>query len=199
MTAVVSITGCDDSADQLNPIGSSGTPSQNDLAQGVQIGSTVTGAQPITDATGVSGFGSPQDISQLGSVSYVTDSAAKIDTDGDPTEQGFDPNWQPGTSGQINGSPVNSAQYAFIVMSSQQMANSGVQLGDWALVTNDATGQSVWARVEDRGPATGTGEISEAAATAIGIQFQKNSWTIGNPTVTVQAYAGTAWIPGGGG
>ena len=76
------------------------------------------------------------------------------------------------------------------------MAASGAQIGDWAQVTNNATGQTVWARVEDVGPPGGTGEISEACATAVGIQFQQNSWTIGNPSVTVQVYSGTKSIPG---
>ena len=80
-------------------------------------------------------------------------------------------------------------------MSAQQMADSGVSIGDWALVTNTSNEEQVWARVEDEGPAGGTGEISEAAASAVGIQFQANSNTIGNPMVTVQAYANTASIP----
>jgi hypothetical protein len=121
---------------------------------------------------------------------------AKIDTDGDPNEStSLDPDYNPETTGTINGAPVNSAQYAYVVMSAQQMADSGVSIGDWALVTNNSNGQQVWARVEDEGPAGGTGEISEAAASAIGIQFQANSNTIGNPTVTVQAYAHSSSVP----
>jgi len=44
------------------------------------------------------------------------------------------------------------------------MNASGVSLGDWASVSNPATGQSVYARAEDKGPPGGAGEISQAAA-----------------------------------
>jgi hypothetical protein len=196
MMLVVTISGCDDSVDQ--PCGGTpGGPSQSDLYQGEQIGNAVSGTQPITGAGGAPDFGSPQDTGQFGVASFTASSVAKIDTDGDPSEQGYDVNWNAQTSGNINGQPVNSAEYAYVVMSQGQMAASGAQIGDWALVTNNATGQTVWARVEDVGPPNGTGEISEAAATAVGIQFQRSSWTVGNPTVTVQVYSGTASISGG--
>jgi hypothetical protein len=110
--------------------------------------------------------------------------------------QGHDLDWQAGTKGHVNGQPVNSAQYAFVVMSPSQMAADHVQLGDWATVTNTATGQETYARVEDVGPEGGSGEISQAAASAVGIQYQSNSFTIGNPTVDVVAYGGTASIQG---
>jgi hypothetical protein len=195
MLLMVSISGCDNSSSQPSN-GTSGTPSASDLAQGQQIGNAVSGTQPVTNAGGGAGFGSPQDVSQFGTAAFSASSIAKIDTDGDPSEQGFDPNWNAQTSGHIDGQPVNSAEYAYVVMSQAQMASSGAQIGDWAQVTNNATGQTVWARVEDVGPPGGTGEISEACATAVGIQFQQNSWTIGNPSVTVQVYSGTKSIPG---
>jgi len=110
--------------------------------------------------------------------------------------QGHDADWQAHTSGKVNGQDVNSAQYKYVVMSAQQMLGSGVSLGDWALVTNNATGQSTWARVEDVGPPDGIGEISQAAATGVGIQYQDNGFTVGGPSVTVTAYAGTAAIQG---
>jgi hypothetical protein len=194
---VAGLSGCDDSLSQPSG-GASGTPTQNDLTQGQQIGNAATGTQTFDNASGGSGFGSPQDASQFGGASFTSDSLAKIDTDGDPSEQGSDQTWNAETSGQINGQPVNSAEYAYVVMSQGQMAASGAQIGDWALVTNNETGQSMWARVEDVGPPGGTGEISEACATGIGIQFQNNSNTIGNPSVTVQVYSGTKSIPGGG-
>jgi len=195
MLLIASISGCDDSSNQSSG-GASGTPSQSDLAQGQQIGIAVSGTQLATYAGGASGFGSPQDTSQFGDASFTASSLAKIDTDGDPSAQGYDTNWNAQTSGQINGQPVNSAQYAYVVMSQAQMAANGAQIGDWAQVTNNETGLTVWARVEDVGPPGGTGEISEACATAIGIQFQQNSCTIGNPSVTVQVYSGTKSIPG---
>jgi hypothetical protein len=195
--AIAGSSGCDDSAEQGTGLGSSGGPSQSDLAQGAEIANAISGVQPVNSATEAPGFGSPQDPNELGTATFVSSSTAKIDTDGDPSQQGYDPDWNGQTSGQIDGQPVNSAEYSYVVMSPEQMAASGVQIGDWAQVTNNGTGQSVWARVEDVGPAGGTGEISEAAATALGIQFQKNSWTIGNPMVTVQAFAGTHSIGGG--
>jgi hypothetical protein len=195
MSLMVSISGCDNSNSQPSN-GASGTPSANDLAQGQQIGNAVSGSQPVTNAGGDAGFGSPQGVSQFGTAAFSASSTAKIDTDGDPSEQGYDPNWDAQTSGHIDGQPVNSAEYAYVVMSQAQMAASGAQIGDWAQVTNSETGQTVWARVEDVGPPGGTGEISEACATAVGIQFQQNSWTIGSPSVTVQIYSGTKSIPG---
>jgi hypothetical protein len=143
------------------------------------------------------GFCSPTGgASALGDPSYTSSSTTKIDTDGNPAMQGKDSDWRPDTSGQVNGHSVNSAQYAYVVMSKDQMAASGVSLGDWALVTNNSTGQSTWARVEDVGPGGGTGEISQAAATGVGIQYQDNGFTIGDPPVTVNAYAGSAAIQG---
>ena len=195
MLLMATISGCDNSSSQPSG-GTSGTPSASDLAQGQQISNAVSGTQPVTNAGGAPGFGSPQDVSQFDAASFTASSIAKIDTDGDPSAQGYDPNWNPQTSGHIDGQPVNSAEYAYVVMSQTQMAASGAQIGDWAQVTNNATGQTVWARVEDVGPPGGTGEISEACATAVGIQFQKNSWTVGNPSVTVQVFSGTKSIPG---
>ncbi len=76
------------------------------------------------------------------------------------------------------------------------MAANNVSIGDWATVTNNGNGQQTYARVEDVGPAGGTGEISQAAASAVGIQYLSNSSTVGDPSVTVTAYAGTAGIQG---
>jgi hypothetical protein len=188
------LSGCDDSISQPSG-GASGTPTQNDLAQGQQIGNAVSAAQSVTNAGGT-GFGTPQD--QLGDASFSSGTqVARIDTDGDPNEStAYDADYNPETSGTINGQPVDSSQYAYVVRDAAMVA-AGVQIGDWALVTNVNTGQQVWARVEDNGPADApAGEISEAAATAVGIQFQQNSNTIGNPMVTVQAYAHSASIPG---
>ena len=130
-------------------------------------------------------------------------SSAKLDLDGNPAAQGLDPDWRAGTTGTVNGQPVNSAKYAYVVMSPGQMAASNVSLGDWATVTNNATGQTVYARVEDIGPEGGTGEISQATAGAVGIQQAvvqtkdgPSTVTLGSPTVTVNVYAGTASIQG---
>jgi hypothetical protein len=176
----LSLAGCDDEEN-------------NAAMQGGGDGSTA----PTNVTNSGDGFCSPQGgNSVLGDPAYTSNSTAKIDTDGDPLMQGHDPDWQAGTSGTVNNQPVNSAQYNYVVMSPAQMAANNVSLGDWALVTNNATGQQAWARVEDKGPAGGTGEISESTATAVGIKFQSNAWTVGNPSVTVQAYAGTAEVQG---
>ena len=194
MLLIVGISGCDDSSNSPSG-GSSGTPTQNDLSQGQQIGNAVSGDQTGTNASGA-GFGTPQN--QLGDASFSSSAqVARIDTDGDPNEStAYDPSYNPDTSGTINGQPVDSSQYAYVVRNAA-MAAAGVQIGDWALVTNADTGAQVWARVEDNGPPDASaGEISEAAATAVGIQFQTNSNTIGNPMVTVQAFAHSGSTPG---
>jgi hypothetical protein len=131
--------------------------------------------------------GGPQGgIGALGSPAIVTSSTAKIDTDGDPAEQAYDATWQSQTTGGYD-----SAQMPFVVVTRAQALNDGAAMGDWALVTNNATGQQTWARVGDIGPAGGSGEISEAAASAVGISYSKSSATVGNPSVTVQIYPGT--------
>jgi hypothetical protein len=144
------------------------------------------------------GFCGPQGGSQaLGPASFDSGvTTAKIDTDGNPLMQGHDATWQADTSGYVNGQAVNSAKYAYVVMSPSQMAAGHVHLGDWATVTNTETGRQTYARVEDRGPEGGSGEISQATASAVGIQYASNSFTIGNPKVDVVAYGGTASIQG---
>jgi len=81
-------------------------------------------------------------------------------------------------------------------MSKRQMLLDGVSLGDWATVNNTATGQQTFARLEDRGPEGRIGEISQLAATNVGIHYGSNGFTIGNPSVDVVAYGGTASIQG---
>jgi hypothetical protein len=143
------------------------------------------------------GFCGPQGGAQaLGTPSYNSSSSAKLDLDGNPAAQGLDPDWHAGTAGIVNGQPVNSAKYAYVVMSPGQMAANNVSLGDWATVTNNSTGQTVYGRVEDIGPEGGTGEISQAAAGAVGIQQTvvqtkdgPSTVTVGSPSVTVDVYA----------
>jgi hypothetical protein len=156
------------------------------------------GSSDPTNIAAWDGFCGPQGGSQeLGQASFDSGvTTAKIDTDGNPLMQGHDATWNADTSGHVNGQPVNSAKYAYVVMSRVQMNASGVSFGDWASVTDPATGKTVYARVEDRGPPGGTGEISQAAATGVGISYLPNSDTVGNPSVVVQAYAGTSSIEG---
>ena len=159
------------------------------------------GGQGSSDPNNViagDGFCGPQGGREaLGSASFDSGvTTAKIDTDGNPLMQGHDATWLADTSGHVNGEPVDSAQYAYVVMSPSQMAANNVSLGDWASVINTATGQQTYARVEDRGPEGGTGEISQAAASAVGIEYASNSFTIGDPSVDVVVYGGTASIQG---
>jgi hypothetical protein len=47
----------------------------------------------------------------------------------------------------------------------------GIGVGDWALVTNNLTGAMIWALCGDFAEDNPEGEISEAAAAQLGIQF----------------------------
>ena len=181
--ACLVLAGCDDSEPQQptgGGPGSAATPSADVQSDAAGPCSPVGGA------------------AALGNASYTTDSLAKVDLDGDPTGGERDVTWNPGTTGG-----VNSATYSFVVMSDDQMANSGVTLGDWALVTNNQTGRQTWAKVMDVGPSHGTGEISQAAAAAVGIQTAvvqtnqgPNTVTVSNPSVTVQVYGGSKDVQG---
>jgi hypothetical protein len=177
--ALLAFSGCDEDephADQLGGGPGSTTPAANVQASGDGYCEPAGGG------------------AALGQADYITSSTAKIDSDGDPLAQGHDADWQAETSGKVNGGSINSAQYSYVVMSQTQMYESGVRLGDWALVTNNETGRQTWARVGDVGPEGGSGEISEAAASAVGIQYDDRRFTVGNPSVSVQAYSGTAAI-----
>jgi hypothetical protein len=156
------------------------------------------GSSDLNNVIAGDGFCGPQGGREaLGSASFDSGvTTAKIDTDGNPLMGGHDATWQADTSGHVNGQAVNSVQYAYVVMSISQINASGVALGDWATVTNAATGKTVFARVEDKGPPGGTGEISQAAASAVGIQYLPSSATVGDPSVIVEAYAGTSSIQG---
>jgi hypothetical protein len=167
---------------------------QNAALQGGGSG----GSSAVNDVVAGDGFCGPQGGAQaLGQSSFDSGvTTAKIDTDGNPLMQGHDPDWQPGTTGSVNGHAADSSKYAYAVMSKEQLYQSGVSIGDWAIVTNTGTGQTTYARVEDKGPDGGTGEISQAAATEVGIQYLANSATVGDPSVRVEAFAGTASIQG---
>lgn len=139
----------------------------------------------------------------LGQASFQASSTPKVDLDGWSGGNGVDVSWNPGTTGQVNGQAVDANRYNYVVMSPSQMQASGVQIGDWAQVVNESTGQAVWARVEDVGPEGGQGEVSIAAAHAVGIgtttiQTDQGTETVttGDDRVTVTAYAGTSGIDG---
>ena len=129
----------------------------------------------------------------IGSGNYGIDTSAGIRTLTDPLTGHAGQYYVSQTAGKVDGNYVDAKNYAYVVMSRDQMRTSGVKLGDWAAVTNDATGQTVWARVEDVGPAKNGNEISEGAADALGIQYSKNGT---DGSVSVQAFAGTSNIQG---
>jgi hypothetical protein len=129
----------------------------------------------------------------IGLGNFGIDTTAGIRTLTDPLTAHAGQYYVSQTAGKVNGKYVDAKNYAYVVMSRDQMRTSGVKLGDWATVTNDATGQTVWARVEDVGPANNGNEISESAADALGLQYSKNG---ADGSVSVQAFAGTANIQG---
>jgi hypothetical protein len=161
------------------------------------------GAYNLVAASG-DGFCNPVGgAASLGQASFQASSTAKVDLDGWSGGQGVDVSWNPETAGHVNGQAVDANRYHYVVMSPSQMQSSGVHLGDWAQVSNASTGQTTWARVEDVGPEGGQGEVSIAAAHAVGIgtttiQTDRGTETVttGNDRVTVTAYAGTSGIDG---
>lgn len=182
---VLACAGCDDQTQQPTG-GGPGSSTDGQFASGDTAGRLVP-AGPCAPAGGTAA---------LGTASYASDSTAKVDTDGDPNAQGQDVSWQSETTGG-----VNAGTYNFVVMSRQQMRQSGASIGDWAQVTNDQTGQTAWAKVEDVGPKNGTGEISEAAAASVGISTAvvqtkegPNTVTVGSPSVSVNVYGGSAGV-----
>ena len=71
---------------------------------------------------------------------------------------------------------------------------SGVSLGDWASVTNPATGKTFTLGWKTGALPAAQGRYHKQRLLSVGISYLPNSDTIGNPTVVVQAFAGTASI-----
>ena len=164
--------------------GVNGSPAAFSLSSGMTQNPTLPSDSSFTLGSGVSS-GPVGGISALGNNVLTHSDTANIDSDGDPTAQSWDTTWQATTS-----SGYNSATTPFVVATPQEQAQQGVQMGDWAMITNNATGQTTWARVGDSGNTGEYGEISEAAASAVGIQYNSRG-TVGNPSVTVRIYPGT--------
>ena len=170
---------------------------RSDLLGGGQGSASPTPVDPSQGFCGPSGG-----VSALGTPTFSSGTTnVKLDLDGNPAGGAVDPDWNAETAGTINGQPVNAAQYNYVVMSQQQMLTSNASLGDWATVTNTSTGQSTFARVEDVGPKIGIGEISQAAASSIGIQQTvvqtkegPSTVPVGNAMVDVQVYGGSGSI-----
>jgi hypothetical protein len=166
-----------------------GSPAAFSLSSGMTPHSTLPSDSSFTLGSGVAS-GPMGGIGSLGNNVLTHSDAAVIDSDGDPTAQrSWDWAWQSTTS-----SGYNSATTPFVVATPQEQSQQGVQMGDWAQVTNNATGQTTWARVGDSGNTGEYGEISEAAATAVGIHYNSLG-TVGNPSVTVRIFPGTKNLP----
>lgn len=126
-----------------------------------------------------------------GDPSYTYSDDAHIDTDGGT--QYADPTQQNTTS-----SGNNSDTYLGIVLTKQMQAD-GLKIGDYAQVTNNQTGQTVYARVYDanfddaKGISHGDqAEIADYLATQLGIQLTSNGNAVGTNPITIRAYAGTS-------
>lgn len=181
IAAAIGLIGCDDE-DRDAQWGGKGSSGANDV---------VTSGNGFCDPTGGA--------AAVGAASYTSDSTAKLDLDGMPNGSAVDPSWNAQTSGTVDGQFVDASKFNYVVMSPTEMAQDGVSLGDWAHVRNDSTGAAVWARVEDRGPSGGSGEISIAAAHNLGIGTEVvngNTITTQDVNVSVFAYGGTSGIQG---
>jgi hypothetical protein len=128
-----------------------------------------------------------------GDPSYTFSNDAHIDTDGGTKYA--DPTQQSSTS-----SGNNSDTYSGIVLTKQMQAQ-GLKQGDYAEVTNNQTGQTIYARVydanfdDDKGISHGDqAEVSDYAASQLGIQLTGNGNTVGTNPVTIRAYAGTSGL-----
>jgi hypothetical protein len=166
------------------PGSTSVSPAAFSLSSGTSTSNTLPSQSSFNLGSGVAS-GPQGGVASLGSNVISNSDTANIDSDGDPTAQSWDKTWQAQTSGGYNAGTT-----PFVVATPQQQSQQGVQMGDWATVTNNATGQTTWARVGDSGNTNEYGEISEAAATAVGISYTARG-TVGNPSVTVHIYPGS--------
>src|SRR5271157_238913 len=157
---------------------------------------TSSGAGGLTPAdasgptTGCPPQGGP---TALGNPSYLYSDDAHIDTDGGTKYA--DPNQLASTS-----SGNNSDTYPGVVLTKQMQA-AGMKQGDYAEVTNNQTGQSIWARIYDanfddaRGINHGDqAEIADFTATQLGIQLAGDGSTVGTNAITIRGYAGTSGL-----
>jgi len=117
----------------------------------------------------------------LGSPGYFGSWAVRVDTDGDPNERGYDLKWSANTS--LPG--VNSAVTPYVAYTSTAAAR-GVGPGDWAQISNPATGNWIWAVVADYSDGHAEGEISEAACYLMGWPFYQSSATQFNVSCTIK-------------
>jgi hypothetical protein len=103
-----------------------------------------------------------------GKVTFI--SKAAIDGDGTPENSHNDPCWQPSTSLKFNGQSVNADLIPYVTVPPIIIRRvRGIVLGCRARITNLVNQLSCLCVVADIGPENKIGEISVAAAKAIGI------------------------------
>lgn len=137
---------------------------------------------------------------------------AAICADGAPKAVAGD-TYQPTTSFQFtDGSQINADEVPYVVLPQTKSASgkwaspdrvkgnpfydAGVQRGDYVKITNPANGQSVYAIYGENGPSGEVGEISMAAARALGINDSPING--GFTTMTDKQHLDYEFFPGSG-
>ncbi|MBS0658183.1 MAG: hypothetical protein JSR82_08050 [Verrucomicrobia bacterium] len=92
------------------------------------------------------------------------------------------------TSLRLHGRSLDARVVPFVALPHGYM---GAKLGDYALVTNNSTGQRIWAVFGDVSPRQARVEVSPAAAKALGVGFTKGGTTSNAGSLTVTIYPGT--------
>jgi len=142
------------------------------------------------------GTGGVPDSNELGSA-VTLEGRLRVDTDGAPGNPYNDPDWQPETSLRLNGTPVDASKVPYVVVSPNAQKEHGIKTGDWALVTNQSNKQQVWARVADVGPrGASAGEMSAAAATALGVRVGNKGFPSSEPKMSVSYYPNSRSLTG---
>jgi len=108
-----------------------------------------------------------------GKVLFIAD--ADIDCDGGSNPH-HDPCWQPETTLRHNGHSIDAETVPFIVVPPLIIkATKGIVMGCRSRVTHALTGKRVECVVADSGPTKKIGELSVAAAKAIGVNPNPNT------------------------
>lgn len=92
------------------------------------------------------------------------------------------------TSMKIGGQYLNSSTVPFVALPRGFM---GAQLGDYAMVRNNETGQWCWAIFGDVSPKQNKVEVSAATAQALGVGFNKRGVTGNGGSLTLTIYPGS--------
>lgn len=92
------------------------------------------------------------------------------------------------TALRLHGRSLDARAVPFVALPAGYM---GAKLGDYALVTNNSTGQRIWAVFGDVSPRQAKVEVSPAAAKALGVGFTKAGTTANAGSLTVTIYPGS--------